>query len=916
MTPSTSQAAPIDGFARFPLPGDNAVIATQDLKKGQQLLHDSRTILMRHDVLTGHRFAARAIREGELITSWEYPFGRAIRDIQPGEYLCNQGVLDRFSIQQDPKYRGLDIPKEPNFIDDMPPYSFDESAWSAPKPLTKYETSRSFKGHFRGPRGTGTRNLVVILGTTSRTSALAQRAAESFQGKIDNFDNVDDVVAIRHTEGAETDAEERERTLRTLSGLVTHPNVGALIAIDTQTEGEITNAELLQWIANNGPDVSDLPVHSVTAADTFESDLAKICAETSKGLSEANQSVRTERPFSELKIGLNCGASDAFSGISGNVLSSAIAREVIYYGGSANLTETPELAGAEDYTLSYIADPGIGPRFLSMLDRFKAQLGWHGGKVDKNPSEGNLLGGLYNITLKSLGAAIKRDPAIPIEHVSEYGERMASPGFYFMDGMGGDIASYTGQAAAGCNIVLFVTGRGTPTNSSIVPTVKIVNTTERYELMKDDIDINAGRYLDGMSMEDLTAESLDKIAAIASGERTNGEKAHQNIDLLWRRKFFMEPPSDHAPLIASRLPGDPIPLNREASANELDFTFEAVLKNGRAVPKDRVGLILPTVGCSVATAEQAARRLNENGELLASGKVSRFVVLTNTEGCGVTTGSEIINFMLSYSSHSLVERCVFLSLGCEMVSLNFLRSAMSGKDVGFPEITEAIKTRQIDLENFGWLTIQGSRGTANTITAVDSWFREEFSKTPIPQRAEGAGKDLSIAIMSGEDLSDGLSRALAEVARQIVGQGGSVILPEKDPLRDCAVFRKATGVSEWTPTLSFAQDISTPGFHIMQCITENPVELVTGLGAAANMILHASGKRACIAHALTPTLNVTDLSTSDDFDLKLSAEDAAQWPQQLADLISATASAKHMPRQNAIGQVGNQIARGARAHAI
>ncbi|MFC7339260.1 UxaA family hydrolase [Haloferula chungangensis] len=909
------QASPIEGFARFPLPGDNAVIATQDLKKGYALLHGGQEIRVQHDILTGHRFAAREIKKGDAITSWEYPFGRATRDIQPGEYLCNQGVLDRFAIQQDPKYRNLEIPSEPNFIDDMPEYVFDESGWTEPEALEAYATTRGFAGHFRGERGTGTRNLVVVLGTTSRTSALAQRAAERFQGKTAAFTQVDDVVAIRHTEGAETDHEERQRTLRTLAGLVTHPNVGALVAIDTRTESEITNGELLDWIAKHGPDISDLSIHLVTAAETFSRDLDAVCRQIETALTEANRSERSDRPFSELKIGLNCGASDAFSGICGNVLSSAIAREVIYYGGSANLTETPELAGAEDYTLSSITDPAIGPRFLDMLDRFKQQLGWHGGKVDKNPSEGNLLGGLYNITLKSLGAAVKRDPRIPIQHVTEFGERMNFPGFYFMDGMGGDIASYTGQAAAGCNIILFVTGRGTPTNSSIVPTIKIVNTTERYELMKDDIDINAGRYLDGMSMEDLTAESLDRVAAIASGERTNGEKAHQNIDLLWRRKFFMAEPVLPAPSHASRLSGEPLTLQPSASWRRLEISFDGIRENGRVTPRERVGLILPTVGCSVATAEQAAIRLNRS-RLLTSERVSRFVVLSNTEGCGVTTGSEIINFMLGYSNHSLVERCLFLSLGCEMVSLNFLRSAMSGQDIGFPEITKAVRNRKIELDYFGWLTIQGARGTANTITAVEEWFHQQLENIPARNFAQGSASDLKLAMMSGDNLSDELARSLGELAQHVIASGGNIIVPDLDPLRDSSIFRLQLGITHWAPTLSFAQDVSTAGMHIMQCITENSVERVTGLGAAADIILHADSRSAALAHVLTPTLNVTDHSESSDFDKKLITSEVESWSQQLADLVSDVASARLIPRQNAIGQTGNQIARGARAVAI
>ncbi len=556
---SDSSPLPFDLVARFPAIGDNAAIALSDLKQGTRIRHGSETIVMQHDVLTGHRFAAERIENGSPLTSWNYPFGHAARTIEPGEYLCNKNVWFRLSIQEKEPYKSLHLPAEPNFTDDIEPYHFDAGQWQQPAPVERSDEPADFLGYDRGPRGTGTRNQLVILGTSSTTAPLVEKLETHFRGRSDSFDTVDAIVGLRHTEGAETEADERERTLRTLAGLLCNPNVGGFVAIESGAPGELTNAMLEAWMRahNTMPDTSRM--HWLRATDSFKQDLENATATVETLLSEVATDRRTPRPLSELRIGLQCGASDAFSGICGNVLSAAIAREVIRHGGSANLTETPELSGAEDYTLSSIADPLIATRFLSMLDRFKEQLGWHGGKVDKNPSEGNLLGGLYNITLKSLGAAVKRDPSIPIEQIIEYAEPMHAPGFHFMDGMGGDIASYTGQAAAGCNIILFVTGRGTPTNSSIVPTIKIVNTTARYQLMAGDIDINAGQYLDGQSMESLTDEAMAQVVTIASGTRTKGERRSQNIDLTWRRRYYESAPVIEASEVPSRYSGQPIP---------------------------------------------------------------------------------------------------------------------------------------------------------------------------------------------------------------------------------------------------------------------------------------------------------------------------------------------------------------------
>lgn len=895
----------INEIARFPASNDNAAIALRDLPKGLVIAGDAAVIELHHDVLMGHRFAATDIRKGEFITSWEYPFGRASRDIEAGEYLCNQNVLFRLSIQEDKRYTSLDIPTEANFTDDIPPYRFDEQAWREPAAVELYENGDSFQGFERGERGVGTRNHLVILGTTASTAALVQKLESQYEDRAKSLANVDAIVGIRHTEGEETAPEERDRTLRTLAGLVANPNVGGFLAIESGLPGELTNAELVTWMQEH--DIPEMRQQLLTTTDSVEHDLEQAAAAIEELLVELETDQRTAQPLSELKIGLQCGASDAFSGISGNVLSGAIAREVIRHGGAANLTETPELSGAEDYTLSSISEPGIATRFLGMLDRFKEQLGWHGGKVDKNPSEGNLLGGLYNITLKSLGAAVKRDPDIPIRHIVEYAERMDAPGFYFMDGMGGDIASYTGQAASGCNLVLFVTGRGTPTNSSIVPTIKIVNTTERHGMMAGDIDINAGQYLDGQSMDDLTDECLTQIVEMASGNRTKGEKRRQNIDLIWRRKFFHHAPESKAAETPSRLGGKPL-VTPSGATSDLKLEFAGWESKSGVLPQERVALIIPTVGCSAATAEQAATHLNKS-DLIGGSGVNRFVVLPNTEGCGVTTGAEVLNFMLGYSVHTRVEACLFLSLGCEMVSPGLIKSAMTGGDIGFPDISASADKHQPRPDQFGWITIQDSGGTEHSVAAIESWFRLRLGSDQPPIAARGHAKDVRLGIATTGKLSKSVNKGLADFAGAIVGAGGTVVMAEDS---------KAVCVNggESVASLAFAQRPDQPGLHVMQSVTRNRMETITGLGAATDVVIHFSAQRATAAHILVPTLNITDSSDSPDFDFKLQQGQEKEWPQQLADIIGDVLSGSCTPRQNALGQVGNQIPRGARAHAI
>ncbi|ADE53742.1 UxaA family hydrolase [Coraliomargarita akajimensis] len=904
-------ATPLQELARFPVQGDNAAIALKDLKRGTRIQNGDTEIELQHDILTGHRFAAIDIKSGERITSWNYPFGTAERDIQAGEYLCNRNVLFRLSIQEDPHFTELELPKEPNFNDEIDPYGFDANKWVEPAAIEMNLDGRSFMGYDRGSRGSGTRNHLVILNTSSTTAPLVERLEAIYKKQVERIENVDAVIGLRHTETVSPDEEEHERTLRTLSGLLSNSNVGGFVAIDSGLDDDLTNDELIGWMKSNGLPVDEMRFELLSASDSFGEDV-KRCSEKIEGMLDIlSTDQRTERPVSHLRIGLQCGASDAFSGICGNVLSGAIGREVIRLGGIANLTETPELSGAEDYTLSSIASPQIAPRFLAMLERFKTYLGWHGGKVDKNPSEGNLLGGLYNITLKSLGAAVKRDPKIPIQHIIEYGQGMSEPGFYFMDGMGGDIASYTGQAAAGCNIVLFVTGRGSPTNSSIVPTIKIVNTTVRYKMMEGDIDINAGEYLDGKPMEQLTEEALDHVVTIASGERTKGERRNQNIDLLWRRKFFRNKPTEAADSIPTRFSGNPL-LAQAPKGGALNFNFQGRSKAGEILPKPKVALIIPTVGCSLATAQQAADRLNQS-EWVKSGRVTRFAVLANTEGCGVTTGAEVLNFILSYATHRQVEACLFLSLGCEMVSPGFIKSAMRGEDIGFPEITAAAKKSNLDPDKFGWLTIQDAGGTEHTLTAASEWFDQALSKAPSCEAAEGNAANLRVGLLTSGFVSDVAQDSIAEYARQIISAGGSVVIPQASTLLHSDKLFAQFPIE---PSLVFAQAIDEPGLHVMESVTDNRLEQVTGLGAAVDVIINFSETRPITAHTLTPTLNVTASQVRGDFDLQLKAGDEAEWSQQIADISSAVLSGVYEPRQNTQGHTGNQIPRGARAHAI
>ena len=341
-----------------------------------------------------------------------------------------------------------------------------------------------------------------------------------------------------------------------------------------------------------------------------------------------------------------------------------MAREIIESGGAANLAETDELIGAEHYVLSNVRNLETARKFLGMVERLKERAARHGHTAEGNPSGGNNYRGLYNITVKSLGAAMKRDPGVRLDHVMKYAERMGGGGFYFMDSPGNDLESVAGQVAAGANVIFFTTGNGSITNFPFVPTVKIVTTTDRYDLLRKDMDVNAGAYLDDVPMEDLARQMLDLTLRAASGLRTVGELAGHAQVSIWRDWKQTDDANLKNLRSAPEPDGRPLPTKGGTAFSEL--CFRALRREDGVLVTDQVGLVMPTSLCSGQIARRIAGRLNERSAL--SAKVSRFVALPHTEGCGVSDGSAEAIYsrtLLGHLASPLVRVGLLLEHGCE-----------------------------------------------------------------------------------------------------------------------------------------------------------------------------------------------------------------------------------------------------------
>ena len=602
-------------IGRLPDPVDNCAIAIRDLAGGAQVQYGDSSFTLSHTVLEGHRFAIQPIPQGAELTSWGQRFGVAMRDIAPGEYVMNEGV------QVELQRRNLDfaLPAAPNFDNQITPFAFDARGFSAAAPMPLHSDMRYFQGYPRGGgRGVGTRNMVVILGTSSLVAGFARTLAQLTGDLAADFPNVDGIVPVAHTEGGHQNPNNRELLLRTLAGFMAHPNVGAVVALDFGGEA-VTNADLRRYMLDNDYPLAHVLHRFHSLSTSFDANVAWFRDLLADWLPRVNQLERSAQPLSALKIALQCGGSDAFSGISGNPLAAWVAKEVIRYGGSANLAETDELIGAESYVLDKIERLELAQDFLGKIERFKERVSWHGQTAEGNPSGGNKFRGLYNIYLKSLGAAAKRHPDVPLHDIIEYSQLMTSGGFYFMDSPGNDLESVAGQVASGCNMIFFVTGNGSITNFPFVPTIKFVTTSARYKLLESDMDVNAGEYLDGTPLDELGARTLDLTLDVAGGQRSVGEQAGHHQVQIWR-DWQQTRPANVTFIERRSFSGQPLAIPPDV---ELPPVAVSMVKTKRGLTSERIGLIMPTSLCSGQIAKMTADTLNAQGLGQAAG-LSRY----------------------------------------------------------------------------------------------------------------------------------------------------------------------------------------------------------------------------------------------------------------------------------------------------
>ena len=873
----------LDEIGRLPAPHDNCAIATRTLMAGTAVSHRTHTLILSHGLLEGHRFAIEPIAAGSHLLSWGMPFGTALRNIEPGEVLCNEGVLYELRSRQ----LDFELPAQPNFSDEIPPFVWDGAGAQRPAPLPRYTDTRTFLGYRRaGGRGVGTRNMIVLLTTTTLVAGFVRRLEMECEGMVADAPHVDAIMAVAHTEGSTVPSNNHELLLRTLAGFMIHPNVGAVLAVDAAPTG-VTNAMLRDYMVVQGYPLADVPHCFFTMSGSFTADLAQAQTIITNWIDGVNAVSRTAEPLSELKIALQCGGSDAFSGVSGNPLAAWVAKEIIVYGGVANLAETDELVGAEAYVLQKVRDEVVAEQFLQVVARFKEWAGWHGQSAESNPSGGNKYRGLYNIYLKSLGAAAKRHPDVPLDGILAYGERMSQPGFYFMDSPGNDLESIAGQVAAGCNLIFFVTGNGSITNFPFVPTIKIVTTSARYERLVQDMDVNAGAYLDGTPLPQLGAETLDLTVAVASGQRTVGEKAGHAQVQLWRNWALTGQSDLKGTMPLSSLSGRPlafVPLTQPSPPV--------------AIRRRRVGLILPTSLCSGQIARMAVQRLRRLSRQSLT-QLDDFVTLVHTEGCGSSAKEEYRQTMLGYANHPLVAHCLLLEHGCEMTHNDYWRQAMIQAD--------------LDPVRFGWASVQGDGGIEKSLAKIMAWFEAQLAQEAGEQAVVANLSAVRLGLVTEAGYDEETAVVLTQLVHWIVAAGGTVVIPEHDVLLQTAALPVIVR-GELSPTLAYAQ-VARPGLHIMATPSVQPTEIVAGLGATGvEAVLSWVTSRPQQGHPLLPVLSVseaTPVSSALHSDLdNLLVGNKQAWAVQLLARVADALSGRYTPLANQQQNVDFQVTRG------
>lgn len=470
---------------------DSVVVCLRPMKKGEVISVDGKEIEVLQDTPAGHKLLLNDTSENTDIIKYGYPIGHAKKNLKSGEWVNENNLKTNLAgtleYTYNPVKEELNIAKE----------------------------NRIFKGYVRKNGEVGTRNEIWIVPTVGCVNGVAEKLVELLK-KESNLEGIDAIHAWHHNYGCSQLSGDHENTRKVLRDICLHPNAGGVLVLSLGCENNQPDA-FMEMLGDYDKDRIKLLVTQKVEGDEIEEGM-KILRNL---YSKAKEDKRTDVPVNKLRVGLKCGGSDGFSGITANPLVGEFSDWLVAQGGTSILTEVPEMFGAETILMNRCKTPELFNQTVGLINKFKDYFLSHGEPVGENPSPGNKAGGISTLEDKALGCTQKCGRA-PVSGVLEYGDRLHTNGLNLLSAPGNDLVAATALASAGCQLVLFTTGRGTPFGT-FVPTMKISTNSNLYKNKPNWIDFNAGELVENTDMSTLVNSFIDKIIATASGEEVRNE---------------------------------------------------------------------------------------------------------------------------------------------------------------------------------------------------------------------------------------------------------------------------------------------------------------------------------------------------------------------------------------------------------
>ena len=473
-------------------PADSVVVCLRPFNKGEQINVDGKDITLAQDTPAGHKVLINDTAKGENIIKYGYPIGHAMDNLKAGEWVNENNLKTNLSGTLTYEYKPVD------------------------EKLDIANDNLTFNGYVRKNGEVGIRNEVWIVPTVGCVNGIAERLAATLEAET-RLEGIDAVHAWHHNYGCSQLSEDHENTRKVLRDIVLPPNAGAVLILSLGCENNQPE-EFEKLLGDYDRERIKILVAQKVQGNEVEEGMKIL-----RSLYDiAKNDKRTACPLSELRIGLKCGGSDGFSGITANPLVGEFSDYIVAQGGTSILTEVPEMFGAETILMNRCENEALFNQTVKLVNDFKEYFLSHGEPVGENPSPGNKAGGISTLEDKALGCTQKCGRA-PVSGVLSYGDRLQTKGLNLLSAPGNDLVASTALAAAGCQIVLFTTGRGTPFGT-FIPTMKVSTNSDLFRNKPNWIDFNAGELVDGTDMKTLLRKFVNKIIAVANGEQTCNEK--------------------------------------------------------------------------------------------------------------------------------------------------------------------------------------------------------------------------------------------------------------------------------------------------------------------------------------------------------------------------------------------------------